>query len=213
MKNMLLVCCLCISVCSFAQKEEYLIKISGDTLFGKDFKLNKKTFSYKDLSGTKKEIAATDIRNIRSSDYKGSVVFSGILHRYTDDLTVLQKDFDAAAQSDTAMILTEEYLGPKMNLYQGKDTWGSLYYFYQQPSDPMPVQLVVRYMLGGGVGSAGIERRRTETDTHINEMKGYANQLRAIMGDCSKFNESTWESMTYRIYSIKWVIKKFNSCK
>ena len=75
---------------------------------------------------------------------------------------------------------------------------------------------MVRYYLGGGLTAYNNDpgnNRSERSRVHIEEDKGYVNQLRAIMGQCNKIPEAMWENLSYRIYSLKAVIKKYNKCK
>ena len=77
------------------------------------------------------------------------------------------------------------------------------------------MQLVIRYYLKGGLANYDNDRSRYRGDKSklmIEEDKGYVNQLRAIMGDCKKIPETMWELLSYRDYSLKNVIKKYNKC-
>ena len=114
------------------------------------------------------------------------------------------------------MILDEIYSTPKINLYFGKNTFKTHFYFYKTPSDSFPVQLVIRYYLQGGLANYDNDKARYRGDRsklNIVEDKGYVNQLHAIMSECKKIPETMWELLSYRDYSLKQLIKKYNKCK
>jgi hypothetical protein len=125
-------------------------------------------------------------------------------------------DWTDLSSLDTVLVLEEVYTTPKINLYYGTDKFKRQYYFYQTPLDSLPVQLVVRYHLGGGLNSYAINpaaNRGEKSRIHIEEDKGYVNQLRAIMIACNKIPDGMWEILSYRIYSLKKLIKKYNKCR
>jgi len=189
-----------------------LIKNNGDTIWG-DIKLNNKIFYVKSASPL--EIDANDVRKVKSNNYKGSVVLRCNLLLYADNLADLELDYIKKGVIDTVMILNEIYATPKINLYYAVNNFKLPFYFYKTPSDPRPVQLVIRYFLQGGLANYDDNRARyrgVKSWVSIAEDKGYVNQLHAIMGDCKKIPESMWELLSYRDYSLKQIIKKYNKC-
>lgn len=213
MKILFLFAAVCFSLSGFSQKGDYLIKNNGDTIWG-DITLKNKIFY---VSGTTAEvIRAEDIAKIKSGSFKGNTVVRCNLQTYTDNLADLEIDFIQKGITDTVLILDEIYNTPKINLYYGTNNFRTQFYFYKTPTDPKPVQLVIRYYLQGGLDNYTNDRVRYRGDKSkvtIMEDKGYVNQLRAIMGDCKKIAEPTWELLSYRDYSLKKVIKKYNKCK
>jgi len=201
-----------ISITAMSQKEDYLVKNNGDTVWG-DIRLKNKAFY---VTGTSASvIKADDVSRVKSSNYKGNVVVWINLLTYSDNLSDLEIDFINKGSIDTVLILEEIYTTPKINLYYGTSSDKTPFYFYKTPSDPRPVQLVIRYYLQGGLANYLDDRARYRGDksrVQIAEDKGYVNQLRAIMGDCKKINEPMWELLSYRNYSFKQIIKKYNKC-
>ena len=101
-------------------------------------------------------------------------------------------------------------------MYYVQNNFKLPFYFYKTPTDPKPIQLVIRYYLAGGLANYDNDRARYRGDKSrvtLVEDKGYVNQLHAIMGDCKKIPETMWELLSYRDYSLKKVIKKYNMCK
>lgn len=212
MKTLLLICTLLMSVTGFSQKGDYLVKNNGDTVWG-DIKLNNKIFYVKNT--TLQEIDAQEVNKVNSSNYKGSVVLKGTLLLYADNLADLELDYIKKGSIDTVMILDEIYTTPKMNLYYAVNNFKIPFYFYKTPSDPKPVQLVIRYYLQGGLANYNDDRakyRGEKSKVGIAEDKGYVNQLHAIMGDCKKIPDAMWELLSYRDYSFKQIIKRYNKC-
>jgi hypothetical protein len=194
------------------QSKNYVITATGDSLYGK-IKLKNGIFTIISSSG-KQEINADNIRKVYSDNFKGTAVVHCILQLYTDNISELELGFMPLKQKDTVMVLKEIYTTDKINLYFGTDDLKSQYYFYKTPADPSPVQLVVRYYLDGGLGSYSSNRaayRGEKSRIHIEVDKGYVNQLKNIMGDCEMISEATWELLDYRDYSLKNLIKKYNS--
>ncbi|MEO6253106.1 MAG: hypothetical protein ABIO79_07370 [Ferruginibacter sp.] len=212
MKFFFIVAAFCISLSGFSQKGDYLIKNSGDTIWGNITLKNK----YFYINGSPETaINAEDVMKIKSGNYKGSIVVSCKLQTYVDNLTELQIDYIDKGITDTVLILDEVYTTPKINLYHGKNNFQTQFYFYKTPTDPKPVQLVIRYFLQGGLANYNDDRARYRGDKSkltLVEDKGYVNQLRAIMGDCKKITDTMWEILSYRDYSLKNVIKKYNKC-
>jgi hypothetical protein len=197
---------------AICQQKEYLVKISGDTIWG-NIKLKNKVFYVTAQSSL--EIKAGDVSKIRSNNYKGSAVFSGDLLTYSDNLYDLEIDYIKKGVTDTVLILEEIYATPKINLYYGIDDFKLPFYFYKTPSDQKPVQLVVHYYLEGGRGNYSRDPGKYPVNKGaivIAEDKGYVNQLHAIMGDCKNISQGMWELLSYRGYSFKQIIKKYNTC-
>ena len=213
MKPLFFITALFLSPGVFSQKNDYLVKVNGDTIWGK-IKLDNKIFTVGNVNPV--EISADEVKLIKSSDYKGSAVVHCKLQLYSDNIDDLELGWVQNGVIDTVMILNEIYSTPKINLYSGKSHYKTHFYFYKTPSDLFPVQLVIRYYLEGGLSKYALEAstyRGTGSKVAIAEVKSYVNQLRAIMGDCKKIPETMWELLSYRDYSLKQVIKKYNKCK
>jgi hypothetical protein len=204
---------LLISTAGFGQKKSFLVTDTGDSIYG-TIKLRYKSFIVNTPAGTQ-QIAADHVRRVYASNFKGSTVVHCMLHLYTDNLAELEMGSTPLKERDTVLILQEVYTSDKMNLYFGTDDIKTQYYFYKMPSDPVPVQLVVRYRLGGGLSAYyanPAEYRGDKSRVHIEEDKGYVNQLKAAMADCDAIPETTWDLLDYRVYSLKNLIKKYNEC-
>lgn len=206
-----LFCILAITV--FCQKPDYIINNNGDTIWGNITVKNKLFF----VDGTQVvELAPEEIRKIRSIKYRGNTAIRCSLQNYTDNLTELDFDYIKRGVTDTILILEEIYITPKIILYGVKNNIKTQFYFYKTPSDPKPVQLIIRYQLKGGFTNYSNDPgkyRGEKSQVYVVEDKGYVNQLHAIMGDCSKIPPTMWELLTYRDYSLKQLIKKYNKCK
>jgi|JI6StandDraft_1071083.scaffolds.fasta_scaffold57860_1 hypothetical protein len=212
MKSFFFIGSLFISLAVFSQKGDYLVKNNGDTIWG-EVKLENKKF-YVNGAG-QSEFAAAEVSKVKSNRYKGSVVLPCTLLLYVDNLADLELDYIQKGSVDTVMLLNEIYTTPKMNLYYAVNNYKTPFYFYKTPSDPKPVQLVIRYYLQGGLGNYNDDRARYRGDkskVSIAEDKGYVNQLHAIMGDCKKIPDAMWELLSYRDYSFRQIIKKYNKC-
>jgi hypothetical protein len=197
---------------AFCQKGDYLVKNNGDTLWG-SIKLKSKTFYVNNENPA--EINAVDVSKVKSDLYNGTVVRCNLL-LYTDNIADLELDYFKKAIEDTVLILDEIYATPKINLYYGVSSFKTQFYFYKTPADDKPVQLVVRYYLQGGLDNYEKNRSKysgEKSRISIVEDKGYVNQLYAIMGNCKKIPPTMWELLSYRDYSLKQVIKRYNRCK
>jgi hypothetical protein len=212
MKLLFFLASFCISLIGFSQKGDYLVKTNGDTVWG-SIKLNRQVFYVNGTSSI--EILADDVAKIKSVNYKGNTVVHCNLLLYTENLAELDIDYIKKGNIDTVLILDEIYATPKINLYYVVNDFKLPFYFYKTPTDPKPVQLVIRYFLQGGLDNYERDRARYRGDrsrVQLAEDKGYVNQLRAIMGNCNKIPEPMWEMLSYRDYSLKKVIKKYNKC-
>ncbi|MEO7307972.1 MAG: hypothetical protein ABIR78_08785 [Ferruginibacter sp.] len=212
MKLLLLFSAICVSLNSFSQKGDYLIKNNGDTIWG-DITLKNKVFYVKGASVA--GIRAEDIVKIKSENFKGSTVLRCNLQLYTDNLTDLEIGYMPRNSTDTVLILAEIYSTPKINLYYGTSNFRTQFYFYKTPADPKPIQLIVHYYLDGGLDNYYKDRGKYRGDRSritIIEDRSYVNQLRGVMGGCKEITETMWELLSYRDYSFKQVIKKYNRC-
>lgn len=196
------------------QNNDYLVKTNGDTLRG-NIELRNRTFYISGPGSAKTEVNVDEVNKVKSVNYKGNTVVHCLLQLYTDDLDEFELDWIKRGVLDTVMILDEIVSTPKINLYFGQSDFKLPFYFYKTPSDPFPVQLVVRYYLQGGLANYTSDRARYRGDrskVNIVEDKGYVNQLYAIMRNCANIPEGTWEILTYRSYSLRQLIKRYNSC-
>ncbi|MEP7239213.1 MAG: hypothetical protein ABI685_15140, partial [Ferruginibacter sp.] len=209
MKILSFIFTLAISSTCMGQKNEYLVKVNGDTIWGSiQLKSNIFKVTGKD---TEELISAGEVNKIKSKKYKGNTVVQCRLELYSDDYYALEFSYVKLIHADTVMILNKIYSTPKIDLYFGTDEIKTPFYFYKTPSDPFPVQLVVRYHLDGGLNNYYSNRGRYAGDKSkvlILEDKGFVNQLRFIMDDCKDIPESTWELLAYRDYSLKQLLKK-----
>lgn len=213
MKLLFVFASLFISISGICQKNDYLIKNNGDTIWG-EINLSNKIFYVAGKAET--VINAEDVIKIKIKKYKGNTVVRCNLLTYSDNLSDLQIDVINKGSIDTVMILNEIYSTPKMILFYTTANDKTPYYFYKTPTDTKPIQLVVRYSLQGGLTNYGNDRGRYRGErsfVSITEDKGYVNQLFAIMGDCKKISQPMWELLSYRNYSLKKIIKTYNKCK
>jgi hypothetical protein len=214
MKKLFFASLLFISFAVSGQRMDYLVKKNGDTLYG-NVQLRNKAFFISGPNSPETEVSIDDATKIKSVNYKGSTVVHCLLQLYTDNLDELELDYIKREVIDTVLILDEILTTPTINLYYGKDKLKTPFYFYKTPSDASPVQLVVRYFLQGGLANYTNDRakyRGERSKVNIVEDKGYVNQLRAIMDNCDKIAPGTWEILSYRDYSLKQLIKKYNRC-
>ena len=202
------------SITAVCQKNEWLVKQNGDTLYG-EIELKNLEFNIQGPAGGNSVISAAEVKTIHSPNFKGQLVLPCKLHIYADDLELLLKYQYISGDRDTVLVLDEVYSSPKMNLYSCKDVFRMQYYFYNTPENALPVQLYINYALGGGA-QANFDKayvKGQEAVVHLEVQKGYVNQLKLIMGDCKKISETYWEQLDYRLYSLRALIKKYNKCK
>jgi hypothetical protein len=210
-KTVLAITFLLCSMSVIAQRKSYIITNRGDSLYG-DIALNQNTFTVTDNT-IQRIVDADDVKEVYAKKYKGHTVVHCRLYQYTDNLSDLQIDYVPTTSIDTVMILQEIYSSDKINLYFGKDKRKAQYYFYKRPVDAAPVQLMVRYSLGGGLNNYALNpaaNRGEKSQMHIEEYKIYINQLKNIMGDCEYIPQGVWDVLHYRSYSFINLIKKYN---
>lgn len=196
-----------------AQKKDFLITSSGDSVYGQIRLLGKNFIVYG--SNGEKKIAAANVRTVHASNFKGTTVVRCRLHLYSDNIAEMQLGYTPIKETDTVMVLKEIYSTEKMNLYFGTDNLKTHYYFYKTPQNEEPLQLVVRYHLDGGFSSYTSNTaayRGEKSRMHIEEDKGFINQLKFLMKDCDSIKEAVWDVLQYRSYSLKNLIKKYNEC-
>ncbi|MBK7375833.1 MAG: hypothetical protein KTQ13_04915 [Ferruginibacter sp.] len=213
MKTLLVSITLLLSLCGAGQNKDHLVKANGDTVWG-SFRLKNQLFYT--AGSDPVQVSASEVRKIKSEYFKGNTVVPCRLLLYTDDIDSYEIDFMRKESVDTIMVLDEIMTTPKINLYYGVSNFRTPFYFYKTPADSLPLQLVIRYFLQGGLANYTNDRPKYMGDKsklNIVEDKGYVNQLHAIMGDCKKIPSSTWELLSYRGYSFKKLIKQYNKCK
>lgn len=196
-----------------AQKKDFLVTSSGDSVYGQIRLLGKNFIVYG--SNGEKKIAAANVRTVHASNFKGTTVVHCRLHLYSDNIAEMQLGYTPIKETDTIMVLKEIYSTEKMNLYFGTDNLKTHYYFYKTPQNEEPLQLVVRYHLDGGFSSYYSNTaayRGEKSRMHIEEDKGFINQLKFLMKDCDSIKEAVWDVLQYRSYSLKNLIKKYNEC-
>lgn len=212
MKKFLGVLVLAAGLSAQAQKQDFLVKINGDTVFG-NIRFQVDRFLVENNRGKNDEFIASEVRQVWSKQVRNNIVVPCNLHYYSDNIQDMQVKNYRTSDRDTVMILEEIYTTPKMNLYWGTDIFGSQYYFYKTPGDKLPVQLFVKYYLSSDNGETLTLMMSTATAAlHVVEQKGYVNQLRLIMGNCKKISEGEWDNLDYRNYSLKNLVRKFNKC-
>lgn len=212
-KELYFILCLSgIGLCGFSQAKDYIVKSNSDTVWG-EIRIKNNKFYVNDTEHP--EISTDNVIKIKSSRYRGSSVLSCTLQQYSDNLAELEFDYIIRNSVDTILVLNEIYSTPKMNLYYAVDELRTPYYFYKTPSDSKPIQLVIRYYLQGGLTNYGNNRakyRGEKSKVMVAEDKGYVNQLHAIMEECNNIPEAMWELLSYREYSFKQLIRRYNKC-
>jgi len=212
MKKLLCLFAVVAGISAQAQNQDFLVKFSGDTVFG-NIRFREDRFMVQNGPGKPDEYSVHEIQQVWSKSVRNNIVVPCNLHYYSDNIQDMQVKNYRTSDRDTVMILEEIYNTPKMNLYWGTDIYGSQYYFYKTPADRLPVQLFVKYYLSSDNGETLTLMMSTATAAlHMVVQKGYVNQLRLIMGGCSKISTADWESLDYRGYSLKSLVRKYNKC-
>lgn len=197
----------------FSQAKSFLIKNNGDTVNGK-VSFHQRSFTIEDTAGRQQLYNAADVKQVSGSGAKGGFVYAGKLIHYSSNLLDLQKMSFRDEVTDTVLLLTQIYETPRVKLYQGFDSFRTLYFFYSTTASIAPVQLVVKYSLSGGTYSLS-ERMpfKRNPGAEVVQQKGYANQLRAVLGDCDRVPADMWESLEYTYPSLRTLLKQARKCK
>jgi|GEM_PF-1467180 len=198
---------------AFSQAKEFIIKNNGDTVNGK-VTFHNRLFSIEGAGGSQENYAAADVKQVSGYGAKAGFVYTGKLILYSSNLLDLQKMYFRDEVSDTVLFLTQIYETPRVRLYQGFDNFRTLYFFYSTAASVTPVQLVVKYSLSGGTYSLAERMPFKRTPgAEVIQQKGYANQLRAILGDCDRVPADMWESLEYTYPSLRALLKQARKCK
>ena len=163
------------------------------------------------------EIDARDVIKVKSEYYKGTVVVPCRLILYTDNIDDYQIDHYKRDAIDTVMIPQEVYTTPKMNLYYGIKAISRFpIIFIKRPAIRFPSSL------------SSDTTWRVDWANYINDRHKYMGQkikagyrktrvmstsLMPSWATAKKIQSNVWELLSYREYSFKEVIRKYNKCK
>ncbi|MFZ4769006.1 MAG: hypothetical protein ACOYLO_02415 [Ferruginibacter sp.] len=195
---------------SLAQKSDYLLTNTGDSLYG-SIQLNKNYFTVTTPENESHSIHAGKVKQINSLHYKGTI-FYGSLLPYDDDLYYNNLS-SATDRFDTVLVLKTIYKSPKIDLLQGYDKLKRIYYFVQKPTDIAATQMLVNYQIQIIENPGGPVLVQTiKGGIKLQQIKIYTVQLKNMMADCVSIKEQEWEAMDYRSYSFIRIIKLYNWC-
>jgi hypothetical protein len=193
-----------------AQKKNYIIKHSGDTIFG-DYIITNKLVKVI-------QAATKDTVNINSeevwqavSNNKSKVVLRCILYGYTDNFETVMYPGYLDPVYDTTLLLKPIITGGRLNLFSAKDKRKVDYFFVQGQNDSVPVQLL--YNVGGQMpdkANWGTRNPMYQLISYVTYFKIFADQLNEMTADCDSITEGDIKLLQYMESSIKAFIKKYN---
>lgn len=206
-------CSLFLILMSFAtnaQNTNYIIKHSGDTIFGVYIITNKLV---KVIQAKVKDTININSEEVWKavSNNKSKVVLRCILYGYTDNFETVMYPGYLDPVYDTTLLLKPIITGGRLNLFSAKDKRKVDYYFVQGQNDSVPVQLL--YNIGGQMpdkANWGTRNPMYHLISYVTYFKIFADQLNEMTADCDSITEGDIKLLQYMESSIKTFIKKYN---
>jgi hypothetical protein len=184
---------------------DFVVLHNGDSLLG-NINFTKQAVLVFDSLDNASSIPYNEVQSAKLGDKYGRLFYGRMLY-YND---ALEDDYVSKAMTDTALIAKLIYNSPKMNLYEAYDALNKIHYMVSKPQDTLLTLLIVNYAITaskGYISTPNYDKKRQI------EIKYYINQLKQLFGDCEKL-KWFYESLTYRSYSFKQIIKVYNKkCK
>ncbi|MEP6674310.1 MAG: hypothetical protein ABJA78_04120 [Ferruginibacter sp.] len=196
-------------LCLAAQKNSFIVMVTGDTLHG-TYVLSSGKIELSDAGHIIKQVNPDSVRSLFSGN-ELFLIWHGMLRTYNDNIETVQNTTYHDEVYDTSMLVKQIYTTEKMNLYFAVDKNRIQYYFVKRPADPQPEQMVVSYAISRPYNG---DDRPGYNYSMINQQRIYVDQLKQLMNYCNKISDEIWGLMDYRIYSFKKIIKLYNKkCK
>lgn len=190
-----------------AQHPGYLISQEGDTLRG-NISYERNQF-FIEHAGRVDSFPTKNLAKVKYKKMSGRIYY-GSLYQYDNDINPVREKADDK-KIDTSLVLKTVFSNEKMTLLEGIDHYKSIYYFIEKKGDSIPTQMMVSYRIKT-VTNASVANLDANVK-HI-QIKTYIAQLKNMMADCKNLQQYDWDSMDYRSYSfksvIKWYTKKCN---
>jgi hypothetical protein len=193
-----------------AQKTNYIIKHSGDTVFGDYIITNKLVQVVHSATKDTVNINSEDVWQAISNN-KPKVVLRCILYGYTDNFETVMFPGYLDPVYDTTLLLKPIISVGKIKLFSAKDKRRVDYFFVQGINDSVPVQLL--YNIGGQMpdkANWGTRNQRYQLTSYVTYFKIFADQLNEMAADCDSITEGDIKLLQYMESSIKAFIKKYN---
>ena len=185
----------------------FLVTQQGDTLRG-DIVYEKNQFFIKTNVGIVDSLHSRNLAAVYYKKYKGRVYY-GAVCQYDNDINPVREKADDKC-IDTCLVLKTIYRDNQMTLLEGVDNYKRIYFFVEKKGGDRPIQMMVSYRL-----ITVINASVANLDANVKhiQIKSYVAQLKNMMADCKHLNSYDWESMDYRSYSFKAVLKWYAKCK
>lgn len=210
MKTIAIFCCTLFinaSISIFAQTAGFVVTQAGDSLYG-NVSYKHYQFYIENANGQLDSIHASNAMAVKNKKLQGRVYY-GKIYQFDNDINpVREKDDDKII--DTALVLKTVFASNNLTLFEGVDHYKRMYYFIEKKGDRLPTQMMVSYRIMT-ITSASVANLDANVK-HI-QIKTYVQQLKKMMADCNKIENYNWDSMDYRSYSFKAVMKWYEKCK
>lgn len=210
MKTIAILCCLLFinaSISSFAQSPGFVVTQTGDSLYG-NISYKNYLFYVEKANGKLDSIHASKLLKVKNKKLQGRVYY-GQLFQFDNDINpVREKDDDKII--DTALVLKTVFSSNNLTLFEGVDHYRRIYYFIEKKGDGLPTQMMVSYRIMT-ITSASVANLDANVK-HV-QIKTYVEQLKKMLADCTKIDNYNWDSMDYRSYSFKTVMKWYEKCR
>lgn len=202
----LTLCIMLFSLSIAAQKQDIIITTTGDTLTGK-LHFHKDLVAVVAKKGTSTRVPFANVSSIILKG-KTQYIYKGKLYCYEYDY---QHNNNSVVLPvlDTLLILKSVYESKMLTLYETTDSEKRIYFFVAQ-KDSLPEQMMVRYQMQS---SHDLTVPLMSSRVMMVQVKLYIAQLKKITSSCATLKRFNWESMDYRSYSFKRVLKIFDECQ
>lgn len=210
MKTIAILLCLlfiCPSISILAQSPGFVVTQTGDSLYG-NISYKNYFFYIEKANGQVDSIHVNNTLEVKNKKLEGRVYY-GSVYQFDNDINPVREKADDKI-IDTALVLKTVFATKSMTLYEGVDHYKRLYYFIEKTNDSLPTQMLVSYRIMT-ITSASVANLDANV-RHI-QIKTYIGQLKKMMADCEKLESFNWDSMDYRSYSFKSVMKWYEKCK
>ena len=184
----------------------FVVTQQGDTLRG-NITYSKNQFFVATPAGNIDSFHAKNLAFVSYKKHKGRLYY-GAVYQYDNDISPVREKADDK-RIDTSLVLKTLYSDSKMTLLEGVDHYKRIYFFVEKKGDALPTQMMVSYRLLT-VTNASVANMNANVK-HI-QIKSYISQLKNMMADCKRLNNYDWDSMDYRSYSFKAVLKWYAKC-
>lgn len=194
--------CLLITLACLSQNlRGHIVLHNGDSIFGTVF-LAKTAVQVIDTQDYALSFPYSEVKYAKVGANKGRLFF-GKLFYYND---AIDNDNIGKEYSDTALIATEIFSTPKMTLYEAWDALKKVHYLVSRPGDSSLTLMAVKYVIPNAKALPTSVANDTKKQ---HEIKYFISQLKVLFNNCKKISQDRYESMSYRSYSFKEIIRYY----